>query len=65
MNQNNVFFLPNQRFYSLTEVKKNAINSTDDEKVIEEIFQYKGDYTFKKGNIMIKYSNQNLDSDSD
>jgi len=59
------FFLPNQRFYSLTEVKKNAINSTDDEKVIEEIFQYKGDYTFKKGNIMIKYSNQNLDSDSD
>jgi hypothetical protein len=50
----NDYFSPHDRYYSLTEVKKDAVNNCEDEKVIEKIFQYKGVDTFKQGNIMIK-----------
>ena len=50
----NDYFSSHDRYYSLTEVKKDAVNNCKDEKVIDKIFQYRGKYTFKEGNIMIK-----------
>jgi hypothetical protein len=57
------FFSSSERYYSLTEIKKDAINNCEDEKVIEKIFQYNGNDTFKQGNIMIKCVRDD-DSDS-
>jgi hypothetical protein len=64
----NDYFSSHDRYYSLTEVKKEAIKNCTDEKVIDKIFQYRGKYTFKEGNIMIKCVRDNdyeSESDSD
>lgn len=57
------FFSSNERYYSLTEVKKEAIKNCKDEKVLEKLFQYNGNDTFKQGNIMIKCVRDDDDSD--
>ena len=58
------FFLDFDRYYSLTEVKKDAIKKCEDESVLEKIFQYDGNGTFIQGNIKIKCVRDN-DSDFD
>ena len=50
----NDFFLDFDRYYSLAEVKKAAIKNCEDESVLEKLFQYDGNDTFKQGNIKIK-----------
>jgi len=50
----NDFFLDFDRYYSLAEVKKAAIKKCEDESVLEKLFQYDGNDTFKQGNIKIK-----------
>ena len=48
------------RYYSLTNVKKDAITSCDDEEYCEKIFKYDGNQDFIQGNIRI-YSIRDVD----
>ena len=48
-----VIFNSSHRYYSLTEVKKDALNVCKDQKTCEHIFEYDGKQTFKEGNLRI------------
>ena len=48
----------------LTEVKKDALNECNDEKMCEKIFKYDGKQTFKEGNLRI-YSITDVDTFED
>lgn len=57
-------FNHNDRYYSLTEVKKDALNECNDEKMCEKIFKYDGKQTFEEGNLRI-YSITDVDTFED
>ena len=57
-------FNHSDRYYSLTEVKKNALKECKDEKICEKIFKYDGKQTFKEGNLCI-YSITDVDTFED
>ena len=58
--QETLYYSSGDRYYSLTNVKKDAIISCDDEEYCERIFKYDGNQDFIQGNIRI-YSIRDVD----